>query len=288
MAFRGYRILTGVFLACLLTACTHYSASNRVENGLQLATQHGWIRQEIPEETFRLAAFTPQEHSRVRTAYVYIEGDGLAWLDGGTPSFNPTPSDPVALKLALKQGEGAAYIARPCQFVAMMGACNEDKWWTSHRFAPEVIAATSRAVDAVKRTYNAETVVLVGYSGGGAVAALVAATRKDVAELITVAGNLDTEAWTTLHGVKRLSGSLNPADQWAALQDIPQRHFVGTADTIMPLAVAQAYADRFPAAKRPTIVMVDGYTHFCCWEEHWQERISNAGSAASIISAFQQ
>jgi hypothetical protein len=44
------------------------------------------------------------------------------------------------------------------------------------------------------------------------VASLVAARRHDVVRLVTVAGNLDHLAWTTLHGVSPLTGSLNPAD----------------------------------------------------------------------------
>jgi hypothetical protein len=64
-----------------------------------------------------------------------------------------------------------------------------------------VISASNQAVDALKQRYGAQEIVLVGYSGGGAVAALVAARRTDVVRLVTVAGNLDHLAWTHLHSV---------------------------------------------------------------------------------------
>ena len=268
MAQRKYSLILAALLAFTLAACTHYSADSRIRQGQDLAARAGWEERLVPAGDFQLVTFAPQYRTPVKTVYVYIEGDGLAWRDGDTPSFNPTPKNPVALKLALQQTEGAAYIARPCQYVPSEGACRDDKWWTSHRFAPEVIAAANQAIDAVKHAYGASHVVLVGYSGGGAVAALAAARRDDMAELITIAGNLDTDAWAKLHNIKPLSGSLNPADAWAALQDIPQRHFVGADDAVVPPSVAASYAARFPSAKRPAVTVIDGYDHSCCWAEN--------------------
>jgi hypothetical protein len=45
----------------------------------------------------------------------YQSGDGLAWLSSDVPSSDPTPLDPLALRLALaKPARNAAYLARPC------------------------------------------------------------------------------------------------------------------------------------------------------------------------------
>ncbi len=200
------------------------------------------------------------------TVYIFIEGDGFAWRDRSTPSKNPTPKNPLALNLALEHGEEAVYLARPCQYTgAKDQICRDNKWWTSHRFAPEVISATGQAIDLIKQQRGARTVVLVGYSGGGAVAALVAAKRTDLAQLVTIAGNLDTVAWTNLHKVRPLTGSLNPANDWMTLQNIPQQHFVGANDPVMPPQIAQSYASRFPENKRPLVTIMPGYDHSCCW-----------------------
>lgn len=264
-----------VFIFCLLTAVSMVGACagpvhNREDYANQQIARAGWTQEMIDADRFHLAMFHALPVARVETVYIYIEGDGLAWLNRSTPSLNPTPSKPVALDLALKHGAGAVYLARPCQYGGADDApCADNKWWTSGRFAPEVIDATAMAVDRIKGIYGARNVVLVGYSGGGAVAALVAARRADVAELVTVAGNLDTGAWTALHNVSPLSGSLNPADQWAALRHIPQRHFVGGADKAVPPQIAHAYAAHFPEGQRPAIIEREGYDHSCCWVDNW-------------------
>ena len=55
----------------------------------------------------------------------------------------------------------------------------------------KVVRVSKQAIDTLKQQFQSEEIVLVGYSGGGAIAALVAARRADVADLISVAGNLD-------------------------------------------------------------------------------------------------
>ena len=207
---------------------------------------------------------------RLETLTIYFEGDGLAWLNSSTPSSDPTPVDPLALKLALRDTTPSAYLARPCQFVGgeQQRNCSK-KYWTSHRFSPEVIHSTNQAIDQLKRGVGATELILVGYSGGGAVAALVAAQRADVARLMTVAGNLDPRAWAAEHHLSPLSGSLNPADDWAQLQHVPQTHFVGGKDTAVGESVARAFAARFPPSLAPTIIVIPGYDHHCCWEASW-------------------
>ena len=93
------------------------------------------------------------------------------------------------------------------------------RYWTTHRFAPEVIRASDLALDRLKTLFGAQRLVLVGYSGGAAVALLVAARRHDMGQIITVAGNLDHQAWTHYHHVQALSGSLNPVDNHRSTVD---------------------------------------------------------------------
>ncbi|MGO4330240.1 alpha/beta fold hydrolase [Cupriavidus sp. 2TAF22] len=260
--------------ALLLAACTHFSPAGRRQAADALALTHGWQKLRLPTRDFVLTAYAPAPAvaaAAADTLAVYIEGDGLAWLSPTQPSDDPTPLRPVALELALAHVRGAAaYLARPCQFVddQDLRGCGT-AWWTGRRFSTEVVEATGQAIDALKQRFGARRIVLVGYSGGGAVAALVAARRQDVARLVTVAGNLEPLAWTTLHGVPALEGSLNPADDWRRLQDIPQLHFVGAQDTNVTREVAAAYAARFPAARRPPVHLVEGATHACCWAQKW-------------------
>ncbi len=267
-------------IAMLLVAgCASVSPEQRREGSEKIATDAGWQRRVLDGGAFSLVAFVPPLLQQADTLTIYIEGDGMAWISRSQPSFDPTPRDPVALQLALRDGGGrAVYLARPCQYVTVddRHGC-ETRYWTDYRFAAEVIASSNRAIAQLKQRYHARRLMLVGYSGGGAVAALVAARRDDVARLVTVAGNLDIAAWAAQKHVTPLSGSLNPADAWAALADIPQVHFVGSADKVLGPEFAESYRARFPAGRRPNVVVVPDFDHHCCWARDWPGLAAKAG-----------
>lgn len=260
-----------------LVACaTATPPEQRQLSATALTTSHGWQKLRLPASEFVLTAFAPVKSAKVETLTVYIEGDGQAWLTRSIASDDPTPRNPIALHLTLRHQDGAAaYLARPCQFTSQAdwGACRK-AYWTEHRFAPEVIASNNIAIDALKQRFGASKLVLVGYSGGGAVAALVAARRRDVVRLVTVAGNLDHVTWSRMHSITPLKGSLNAADVWEDLQDVPQLHLVGGNDKNVSIEVAEAFAARFPSGHRPAIRVVPGADHGCCWVEQWPGLLS--------------
>jgi pimeloyl-ACP methyl ester carboxylesterase len=140
------------------------------------------------------------------------------------------------------------------------------RYWTSARFAPEVIGAMSAALDLLRERFRAKRLILVGYSGGASVAALLAERRTDVVGLVTVAGNLDHRAWTAWHHVSPLTGSLDPVDDVSALQRVPQIHLAGENDRIVPPELLEEFARRIPGAK---VEILKGYDHHCCWAENW-------------------
>jgi dienelactone hydrolase len=257
-----------------LAGCLTLSPEVRRDHAEQLATASGWERIRLPAGRFVLAGYLPKNiPANETTLTIYIEGDGLAWINGSLVSLDPTPIKPVGLALALRHPHGAvAYLARPCQYVAGADAqgCST-RYWTSHRFAPEVVESADQAVEMLKQRFQAKQLVLVGYSGGGAVAALVAARRHDVALLVTVAGNLDHQAWTAQHHATPLTGSLNPAEAWPQLLDVSQLHFIGGMDQVVGREVAKSFANHFPADRRPEIRVVPDFDHTCCWAEHWPE-----------------
>jgi len=244
-----------------------------------LASAADWTPLSVPAGNFTLAAYLSPVRARGEALTIYIEDDGLVWLDPTTLSPDPTPILATGLRLALNHRSGpAAYLARPCQFVAQAdrGGCNV-AYWTEARFAPAVIDATNAAIDVLKKKTGTARVVLVGYSGGGAVAALAASKRNDVDRLVTVAGNLDHATWTRLQGLPPLTGSLNPADAWRALDGLSQVHFVGDKDTVVDGRVAAAYAGRFTRSK-PRIITMEGFDHVCCWVDAWPQLQADAFS----------
>lgn len=267
----------GLVVLATLAGCAATSPEARLQSAQALAAPAGWQSTRIPAAGFELLALHPPPRPAAELA-VFIEGDGFAWVDSGTPSADPTPRDPVALRMALAERlRTSAYLARPCQFDPAIteGRCRTGHW-TQARYSPEIIAAMDEGVSRLKKMFGAERLVLVGYSGGGTVAALLAARRQDVSLLVTVAAVLDHRAWTRAHGISALDGSLNPMDEWARLQGLRQIHFTGSEDRIAGRAAVQAFADRFAgrpfASKDPALVElldVQGFNHSCCWAEQW-------------------
>lgn len=281
-----YRNYLGLLLALFsLVACANINPQERRHHADTLTSGYGWQQLRLPTEKFVLAAYVPQFILQADVLTVYIEGDGLAWLSSSQASDDPTPRNPVSLELALRHPRGAAaYLARPCQYIEAGDAKNcQQAYWTNRRFAPEVIEASDQAISELKQRFGANKLVLVGYSGGGAVAALVAARRNDVVQLVTVAGNLDHRTWTEQHHILALDGSLNPADEWRALANLPQLHFVGARDEKVSRTVVDAYASRFPVDRRPEIVSVPDFDHACCWVEKWGALLSEHPAAINYF-----
>lgn len=221
---------------------------------------------------------------------VYIEGDGRVARTRTRLSDNPTPRTPVALDLALADPSPAVlYLARPCQYLTetQLTRCHP-RYWSLARYSEPVVAATNQAIDwALRATLVPDaTVGLVGYSGGGAIAALVAARRSDVDWLITVAGNLDHEAWTAIHSLTPLHDSLNPVDFVEALTPIPQLHLVGEKDKNLTIAVAKSYLRAFSDQRQISLRSVPDFTHHCCWRELWPEVLCSFPPATTACPAL--
>lgn len=198
---------------------------------------------------------------------VYIEGDGAAWPTRYQPPRDPTPTEPVALALAAADPAVAvAYLGRPCQYLdpAELAGCAADNW-TGSRFSPEVVAAYQAALDALKAELGARRLWLVGYSGGGVLAALLAARRGDVEQLVTVASPVAVAEWTAWHKSTPLSGSLDPGTD-AGPRLPPAVHFVGGRDDVVPPSLVADFARRSGGRLRE----VAGFDHRCCWSRDWR------------------
>lgn len=201
---------------------------------------------------------------------VYVESDGAPWRFPDEPPSDPTPVKPLVLRMAIADpSPAAAYLGRPCQYLREADLRNCDpELWMGGRFRDEAVAAMSLAVDQIKRIYGAAEVNLVGYSGGGAMAALIAARRSDVSCLVTVAAPLDTRAWTDAIGVSPLSLSLNPADEADRLRNVRQTHFRGARDKLVPPATSRRFLERVTGA---TVIDKETFDHRCCWADEWMD-----------------
>jgi hypothetical protein len=251
----------------LCAACSVLQSPS--EHARALAQTAGFESVEIADSRLRAFARRPVAGAANQRVTVYIESDGAPWRFPDEPPADPTPLKPVVLRMAIDDpAPAAAYLARPCQFLseASLAKCDPQLWMKA-RLSDEAVAAMNRAVDQIKQSYGALEVNLVGYSGGGAMAALIAARRSDVSCLVTVAAPLDTSAWTDALGVSRLDLSLNPADVTARLRDVHQTHFRGLRDKLVPPSTAQRFLAGVP---RATVIDKEKFDHQCCWGEEWQ------------------
>lgn len=220
----------------------------------------------LPTQQPLVAAVAPQP-ALADVLTVYIEGDGYAWRTPDWPSTDPTPLDPVALRLAAQQVAGpTAWLARPCQYVDAAATSCPVTAWTSERYAPSAVTLVNEALDILKTRYGAQQLVLVGYSGGGTVAALAAAHRSDVRHLITVAANLDLTAWTRHHGLPPPPPAHDPASEPGQLRRIAQTHLVGSRDRVVPPQLARSYAAKLGAPDQLKVIEVPEADHACCWQ----------------------
>lgn len=255
----------------LLAACVSVpSPEVRRQQASALAQEQHWQALQLQAGIFRLQAYaTPTQNEELT---VYLEGDGFAWLNSRSPSNDPTPLDPIALRLALTQPSGnAAYLGRPCQYLEAERSPCQKHYWTDARFAEEVVHSLDLAADQLKARAAAQRLVLVGYSGGGALALLLAARREDVARVITVAGNLDHAAWTDHHRVTSLHDSLNPATLRPSLASVEQIHLVGEQDRMIPPTLVKAFVAGYPSSNRAEVKVLQGYGHHCCWVQNWPQ-----------------
>jgi len=264
-----------ILISILVAGCSSTpSLSQRVDVANQITQAKGWQSSIVRTSAFNLQTYTKpiSQTNYPQTLTVYIEGDGHAWDNSQTPSDDPTPIDPIALRLAVQDSSNAvAYLGRPCQYVEAEKSRNcQEAYWTNKRFSLKAINSIDEAITQLKERYHAKTLILVGYSGGATVALLLAAQRTDVVKVISVAGNVDTQAWVKYHAISPLSGSLNPATFIDKLSNVPQVLYVGGKDDIVPLEVTQSYVDRFPKDRQPKVILVKDYGHVCCWAKDWE------------------
>jgi hypothetical protein len=234
-----------------------------------IAKTHEWKALPFDGEAFVLTGYAKEGSGK--DLVVYIEGDGRAWISHRVPSDDPTPKDPLAFRLAvLDPAPKVLYLGRPCQFAppGSMRKC-ESRFWTIARFSLPVVEAMDMALTQAKTVLRADRLHLIGYSGGGALAVLLASRRRDVATLMTVAGNLDHDKWTHHHQVTPLYDSLNPVNVAASLRACPQVHFVGSEDEIVPPFVVRSFVDRMGDPFGTRLVEIPKFDHNCCWVKAW-------------------
>jgi pimeloyl-ACP methyl ester carboxylesterase len=258
------RSVSALLLSLAMGGCASVLQSP-AERADTMAREAGFVSQ--PGGRF-VRAWLKAPPAKVEALTIYIEGDGARWRAADLPPDDPTPLNPVSLKLAVQDPAPAvAYVGRPCQYLDedTLDECDVGLW-TRGRYSEQALKMVSEVVSDLVRVTGARKLTLIGHSGGGAMAALVAEHRDDVACLSSVAAPLDTAEWTRIIKVSPLRTSINPFDLAARLRKVPQVHFTGARDDVVPPETIARFLRALPEARE---VRIEKFDHDCCWVDEW-------------------
>lgn len=251
--------LIGLGLCCILTGCSSPVAKLQAQ-----AEQFGLQSLALEADGFRMAFFYRAGHAPVNRLHVYLEGDGRPWLQGNWPADDPTTRASLMLPLMAMDHEAALYLGRPCYNGHAQDAGCDASLWTSARYGESVVHAMTAALAQLCKKHQIQQLVLIGHSGGGTLALLLAERLPQTRLIVTLAGNYDIDAWTEHHGYLRLSESINPARQPAT--GIEEWHFLGAQDKTVP---PQLFLSALRQRKNSRVEVLPGVEHQAGWQEVW-------------------
>ena len=189
------------------------------------------------DECLRITTIKPDQSPSVDKLIVYLHGDG---------SGAKRPSDYLQRSVEHISQDNVAHIIlmRPGYFDSTghysTGKSHRNSWRATSYNAHNVkeIAAVIRKL---KTFHQAEQVILVGHSGGAALAALILGKHPDVADgAVLAACPCDVNKWVEMAGTRSGRGALSPIDYVDHIKpDVAVIALTGTLDnnTRPPLAI---------------------------------------------------
>jgi hypothetical protein len=263
----GTRLAAGLIVICTAAACAGGSPAARFD---AYAARAGLAIDDIAGAGFRHRTFVAPDLAAAssRRLHVYFDGDGSPFLQGRHIAADPTPRRPLTLDLMRQDSHHAVLLGRPC-YHGLPEGC-EPSLWTVGRYSEPVVASMAAATERLIGDGTYDRVVLIGYSGGGVLALLVADRLDQVDAVVSVAANLDLAAWTNRHGYTPLASSIDPA-RLELRPTLRQLHLIGAADENVPPDVLRSLIER---AAPGEFRIVPGFDHGCCWVETWPRQLS--------------
>ena len=246
--------------ALLLASCT--GPTRRAD---ALARDLGFQKQIDVGDGFRHVVYRNAALTENGILHVYIDGDGTPYRRPGSTASDPTPHNPLMLRLMALDPAHSIYMGRPCYFGLYRDDACSPSFWTLRRYGTEVLESMQAALLAEMAEARATRVALFGHSGGGTLAVLLAERMNVVTRVITLGANLDIAAWSDLHHFTPLLGSINPVEEPRGRVALQILHVVGENDTNTPAVLVQAAAGK----RGEPVRVVAHFDHTCCWESLW-------------------
>ena len=250
-------------VACVLVAC-----ASPVEINDRFAAAQGFSRSVVRGAGFSHVVYTTST-GEGSAWHIYIEGDGRPWQSRYSVAHDPTSAMPLMLRLMQQDAAPSIYLGRPC-YQGMAEETDCKPWaWTHGRYSEQVVSSMQAALEKLIERHAISELALFGHSGGGALAMLLAERIPQIKTIVTLAGNLDTEAWTLKHGYSELAGSLNPAKRAGLPSAIRQYHFLGSEDRDIP--------HDLPEERGMNHIVIEGVGHAPGWEEVYCDILKRTG-----------
>ena len=248
----------------LLNGCAG-SPAQRID---QHARDFGFERRVIIGRGFSHVVYLNHSIQQRKVLHVYLEGDGTPWLFRYFVATDPTPRNPVMLYLMALDGTPSIYLGRPCYHgLGNQSSCHSE-YWTHGRYSPRVVDSMESVLTRLIEPLSITGIYFFGHSGGGTLAMLLAERFSQTRGVVTLAGNLDPDAWTRHHDYIPLYTSLNPARRPALDERIFQLHFLGEQDENIPPRLSYA---ALAQQKYAEIRLISDFDHICCWHRLWPE-----------------
>ena len=247
------------------------------------AEQYGFSKQVVNSKQFAHVIYIKQGKRLLSSLHVYLEGDGSPWIRNRKISTDPTSRDALVLRLMELDDAPSIYLGRPCYHgMAEEPPCKP--WlWTHGRYSTTVLDSMEHVLKRIIERSEYADVTLIGHSGGGTLAMLLAERVPETRVVVTVAGNLDPDTWTEHHGFSSLNGSLNPVDRPPLHRIIHQYHLAAEEDEIIPSWITrQALSQRADVE----LAFFEGFDHTCCWQRIWSDVLDCIESRCMLSEYF--
>jgi len=258
-----------LLLFCLLILT--FGCANPAQKIDNQAFKYGLEKLELAGLPFTHISYQNIKANNPARLHIYIEGDGIAWLTRTRASTDPTPAKSLMLDLMSLDPQTSLYLGRPCYFGQSQSSFCHPFLWTQQRYSQQVVLSMVAALKKYRLLHPFSELVFFGHSGGGTLAMLIAPYFDETVAVVTLAANLDINAWADHHGYTRLKESLNPATMPSLPSHITQIHYAGEKDSVVPAFIIKAgSANQLKSQFR----ILKGADHTCCWGRIWKNLLN--------------
>lgn len=251
-----------------ICACTTVEARKNATN--KIINEAGFSTKILQTSPYKLFSADKHLGSMEDKMTIVIEGDGYAWVNRYTLSDNPTPTNPIGLKIASSIEKPTIYLARPCQYISDDNCT--PAMWSYNRFNNAVMDSYINALDIIKQQYGVKEFDVIGFSGGAYIALFLAVNRNDIKSVTTIAGVLDPDDWTNYHDISPLNIQHDITSLVSKSQNTDFIHICSHDDEIVPCQLTRMFLNNLNSqnTKNHQIIEHNNKTHEKLWEMYPQ------------------